>query len=428
MGPLRVLDANPRYFTDGTGRAVYLTGSHVWWNRADRTWTHSCLGSFRRFDYNAHLARLQRLGHNFIRLWTWELTRWDACGDTVWITPQPWARTGPGRGLDGRLRFDLTQWDEAYFRRLRARAEAARARGVYVAVMLFEGWALQFQDEPWHWYAHPFNRANNVNGIDGDSDGDGRGHELHTLVQPAVTAIQNAYVRRVVEELADLDNVLYEIANESHPASFDWQAHMVDVIKRQDAASGSRHPVGVTYHYDDTGRWPAAADWISPGGLRYIHDPPVADGEKVLLSDTDHFCGICTDALFPWKTLLRGGNPIFMDPFLERPDFEAVRRALGRTRRLADRVDLRRATPQPELASTRYALANVGSEYVVLQPRGGRFTVDLRGAAGRFRVRWIEVRGPRERQLGLVSGGSMQTFEAPFRGPAVLWLRLVSRA
>src|SRR5687767_11665731 len=73
MGLLRVLDANPRYFTDGTGRAVYLTGSHVWWNRADRTWTHSCLGSFRRFDYDAHLARLQRLGHNFIRLWTWEL-------------------------------------------------------------------------------------------------------------------------------------------------------------------------------------------------------------------------------------------------------------------------------------------------------------------------------------------------------------------
>ncbi len=29
---LHVLSANPRYFTDGSGRAVYLTGSHVWWN------------------------------------------------------------------------------------------------------------------------------------------------------------------------------------------------------------------------------------------------------------------------------------------------------------------------------------------------------------------------------------------------------------
>ncbi|MCI0541159.1 MAG: hypothetical protein L0Z50_38645, partial [Verrucomicrobiales bacterium] len=29
-GPLTVLKANPRYFTDGSGKAVYLTGSHNW--------------------------------------------------------------------------------------------------------------------------------------------------------------------------------------------------------------------------------------------------------------------------------------------------------------------------------------------------------------------------------------------------------------
>ncbi|MGE3776134.1 MAG: hypothetical protein AB7F89_03030 [Pirellulaceae bacterium] len=30
VGPLRVHPDNPRYFTDGSGKAVYLTGSHVW--------------------------------------------------------------------------------------------------------------------------------------------------------------------------------------------------------------------------------------------------------------------------------------------------------------------------------------------------------------------------------------------------------------
>ena len=29
-GPLRVLKANPRYFTDGSGKAVYLAGSSCW--------------------------------------------------------------------------------------------------------------------------------------------------------------------------------------------------------------------------------------------------------------------------------------------------------------------------------------------------------------------------------------------------------------
>ena len=28
--------ADPRYFTDGSGRAVYLPGSHTWWNLQDR--------------------------------------------------------------------------------------------------------------------------------------------------------------------------------------------------------------------------------------------------------------------------------------------------------------------------------------------------------------------------------------------------------
>ena len=29
-GPLRVDPKNPRYFADGTGKAVYLTGAHTW--------------------------------------------------------------------------------------------------------------------------------------------------------------------------------------------------------------------------------------------------------------------------------------------------------------------------------------------------------------------------------------------------------------
>src|SRR2546422_11348867 len=34
-GPLRVFSANPRYFTDGTGVAVLLTGAHEGWELQD---------------------------------------------------------------------------------------------------------------------------------------------------------------------------------------------------------------------------------------------------------------------------------------------------------------------------------------------------------------------------------------------------------
>ena len=30
MVPLRALATNPNYFTDGSGKAIYLTGSHSW--------------------------------------------------------------------------------------------------------------------------------------------------------------------------------------------------------------------------------------------------------------------------------------------------------------------------------------------------------------------------------------------------------------
>ncbi len=32
---LQVLESNPRYFTDGSGKAVYLAGSHTWPNFKD---------------------------------------------------------------------------------------------------------------------------------------------------------------------------------------------------------------------------------------------------------------------------------------------------------------------------------------------------------------------------------------------------------
>lgn len=35
------------------------------------------------------------------------------------------------------------------------------------------------------WQGHPFHRSNNVNGVDGDLNGDGQGPEIHTLKAPA---------------------------------------------------------------------------------------------------------------------------------------------------------------------------------------------------------------------------------------------------
>jgi hypothetical protein len=338
-GPLRVNPANPRYFIDGSGRTIYLTGSHTWNDLQDRTDT-----SQPEFGYAGYLRLLARENHNFMRLWVWEQAAWAPwTTDMVKFCPLPYLRTGPGTALDGEPKFDLTRLNQKYFDRLRSRVSAARDNGIYVAMMLFQGWSVEKKpNQPGNpWNGHPFHRENSVNGINGDLNGDGEGTEVHTLENPAITALQETYVRQVVNTVNDLDNVLWEICNEANPGSMKWQNHMVAYIKNYESTKEKQHPVGITALYpggnnDELLR--SAADWISPsgiGGEDYQGNPPAADGSKVIIVDTDHLWGVGGDRAWVWKTFARGLNPIYIDPLDDprwnssRPIFESCRRAMG---------------------------------------------------------------------------------------------------
>lgn len=437
-GPLQVHPGNPRWFADGAGRAVWLTGSHTWANRQER----GIEGATPDFDYAGYLAFLQRHGHNFIRLWAWEHPQWmQFAGADVPVryTPLPWARTGPGNALDGKPKFDLTKLDDAYFARLRERVVAARDRGLYVAVMLFQGFSLAKnrgdKTEGNAWHGHPFHKANNVNGIDGNPSGDDTGHEVHTLKIPAVTALQEAYVRRTVDTLNDLDNVLWEIGNECHAGSVGWQYHVIRFIKHYEKTKPKQHLVGMTgapIRNPELLRSPA--DWVSPIGEEFLNDPPVADGKKIIVVDTDHIRPWDHNPQWPWKCLMRGHHFILMDGYRDyrigspkepKPEWDAARRAMGHTARLAARVDLAAMTPRSDLASSRYCLANPGSEYLVYLPAGGKVTVDLSEAKGALAVEWLNPRTGKTQEAAAIQGAAHRELSAPFQGDAVLYIQRV---
>ena len=431
---LRVHPDNPRYFADAGGRAVLLAGSHTWPNLVD-------IGSGVPppvFDFPAYLRWMTGYGHNFIRGWAWEPTKWDTSRmrNPDWrngahtVAPHPWPRTGPGLALDGLPRFDLSRHNPAYLERLRDRLAQARAAGVYLSVMLFEGYGVQFQADAWP--NHPFHPANNINGIDADANGDGKALEVHQLAVPRVTALQESYLRWLVTGLNDFDNLLFEVSNETHPASTDFQYHVIRLVKRIEATLPRQHPVGMTYQ-NRRGRnetlFAGPADWISPnseGGWR--DDPPDAGGRKVVLNDTDHLWGVGGDALWVWKTVTRGGNPIFMDTYdgrvlgRVRTQDEGPRRAMGVAIALTRRLDLARAVPRPALASTGYCLADPDSGYIVLLPEGGDCEVDLSAARGGFAVEWRPAGGTVVRTGELVQGGAKRRLRSPLEGPAVLFL------
>jgi hypothetical protein len=431
-GPLRVHPKNPRYFTDGSGKAVYLTGSHTWPNLVD-------IGAGdppAKFDFDVYLKFLLRYGHNFIRLWTWEPVTWNTKGNGERrihrAGPQPFARTGPGEALDGKPKFDLSRYDAAYFERLRTRVKAAGEAGIYVSIMLFEGWAMQFSEGAWR--GHPFHPANNVQGLDGDVNRDGNGLDIYTLTSPAVTRFQEAYVRKVVDTINDLDNVLYEISNENHPPSTKWQYHIIDFIHNYERSKPKQHPVGMTFQYKGGSNrtlFESPADWISPnpeGGYR--DDPPAADGKKVILTDTDHLWGIGGNAAWVWKSFLRGLNPLFMDPYdgaVLSPGgskWDPVRRALGSTLRVARKINLAAMTPQNRLATTGYCLASTGprGEYLAYLPTGGEVTLDLTGTPGPLETRWLNPADGTWQTASPTMGGRRTGLQPPFRKEAVVWL------
>jgi hypothetical protein len=437
-GPLKVSEVNPRYFTDGTGQAVYLTGSHTWSNLVD-------MGPDdppEPFDFDAYLNWLDQYNHNFFRLWTWELVSWNTWANerdstlsrVHHVDPLPYLRTGPGKALDGKPKFDLRQFDPEYFQRLRTRAEAAREHGIYVSVMLFEGWGLQRLADGW--VNHPFHPENNINGIDGDLNGDGMGLEVHTLADTGITSIQKNYVRKVIETVNDLDNILYEISNENHPPSTPWQYEMINFIHEYEQGKPYQHPVGMTFQYKGGSNrtlFESPAEWISPnpeGGYR--DDPPAATGRKVIITDTDHLWGIGGNQQWVWKSFLRGMNPIFMDPYdrsvLTRtydPEWvEPIRKSMGYTLAYARRINLLKMLPEDELASSGYCLAEKGKEYLVYLPEGREVTVDLSDASRNLSVEWFNPNTGETLTPGKIKGGKAQVMESPFGSDdAVLYLK-----
>jgi hypothetical protein len=491
-GPLVVSSANPRYFTVASGsaadgKAIYLTGSHIWNNFHDGMGPGAdCGPAPERLDYEAYLEFLKAHGHNFIRLWRWEQFKSQAAGGSfhLCMTPQPWPRTGPGSAKDGQPKFDLSQLDPAFFDRLRERIVAAGSWGIYVAVMLFDGWALHLSPTPDNVEGHPFHAANNINGIGITSIVDYQVLPLNSRVQ----ALQEAYIRKVVDTVHDLPNVLYEVANESSGGgtvdrafaemlgvgeppdwgdSTAWQYWVMKVVHDYTQQQGyTPHPMGMTMQFPVADQtkvndplFNSAADWISPGyddeiftegrhpmapgspGSRWYEDPPANDGQKVVITDTDHYAPGKGDALWAWKSFLRGHHPILMDfgiidgvtpgdPSPGSPPyaaFEPARDAMGDTRRYAERMNLLRMAPRGDLSSTGYVLANPGQEYLILQPSetGGAFTVTLE--AGNYAVEWHSVTARATQGAGnlTVEGNGSTNFTAPFAkaGPAVLYLK-----
>jgi hypothetical protein len=296
--------------------------------------------------------------------------------------------------------------------------------------MLFQGVSIWDHQGQRHQFGHPFHANNNVNRVDGDLNGDDHLYGVHSLANPEITARQRAYVRKVIDMVNDLDNVLYEIANEDRFGSLAWHEHMINLVKGYEATKPKQHPVGMTKRptHPDAELFSSPADWVSPTTRDILTNPPVSDGSKVVIFDTDHGNPHTRDAQFPWRSFLRGNNTWVLDWDLTKDlgsssEFDGIRRAMGDTRAYADKMNLAAMAPSDSIShcSTGYILRSPGLEYLAYQPDSGPFNVDLE--AGTYDYEWFNPTTSSVMETGrMMTEGQDARFNPPFGGPAVLYL------
>ena len=192
---------NPRWLTaDGGTSALVLSGAHSWSLFQDYFFAAP-------FGFRGYLGDLRRLDHNFTRGWYFE---------DGYYSPLPYAR-------DGRIYRLSPPYESRYVKRLKQRIRAARKRGLFVSVMLFQGWSMDRRDgfrDPDPWPEHPYNRINTSERVTKEKAA------LHIgLAQEQ----QLEYVSYIARSLCREPNIIWEIVNEAHPNSLgserasNWQ-------------------------------------------------------------------------------------------------------------------------------------------------------------------------------------------------------------
>jgi len=194
------------------------------------------------FDYRRYLDTLAADGLNYTRAFSgayvepqgaFNIAR-NALAPAAGRFLPPWARSTQAGYAGGGNKFDLTEWNPAYFTRLKDFVAYASSKGVVVEVTLFCPMYEEIQ-----WTLSPMNAGNNVNGI-----GLVQRNDVYTLDKNGgLLKVQEALTRKMVTELNGFDNVFYEICNEPYfgGVTMAWQHHIADVIVDTERQLPARH-------------------------------------------------------------------------------------------------------------------------------------------------------------------------------------------
>lgn len=430
--PLALHPDNPHYFLFRGKPAVIVTsGEHY--------------GAVLNldFDFVRYLDALAKDGLNNTRTWSGAYCEapgnFNITSNTLAPLPgrfiAPWARSDQPGYANGGNKFDLSRWDDAYFRRLKEFLAHASKRGVIVEMNLF----CPFYEGSM-WRLSPMNAANNVNSVGSVSR-----TNVYTLDRHGgLLAVQEAMVRKIVTELRDFDNLYYEICNEPYfgGVTLAWQHHIAEVIAETERGLGVRHLISQNVANDKakvTDPHPAISifnfHYASPPetvAMNYALNKAIGDNETGFKGTNDlHY------RREGWQFLLAGGalynnldysfvagfeNGTFVYPAKApgggNPEF---RRQMKVLKEFINSFDFIRMKPDrsiikaglPEKA-TAYALVEVGKQYAVYLAGGSQANLQIELPEGRYTAEWVNTKTSRlDKREKLRHPGGIVTLGSP---------------
>lgn len=392
-------------------------------------------------DLKEHLDEMARAGANYIR-------------NTMSDRPDKGFEVYPfEQRSDGK--YDLDRLNPEYWRRFADLLRLTHERDIFVQIEVWD----RFDYSQERWKLHPYNPTNNVNYTFAESGfapaypdhpGANRQPFFFTTPKQRNNTPVLRYQQRVVAEMLRLSlpypNVLYCLDNETSGEEA-WAVYWAEFIQERARAAGMDvfltemwddwnlqsaphrrtfdHPerfafadVSQNHHQKGQTHW-ENFQWAR-GYL--AKQPRPINTVKTYGADGGRF-GTSRDGLERWWRHLMGGAAAVR---FHRPDSglgfsDPAAASLRAARKLASSVNFWELAPTLDLLRNRenneaYLAARPGAAYALYFPNGGEVELDLRGQAGQFDVRWIDIGtgewGPRT----VVTGGSWVSVKAPASG------------
>jgi len=388
------------------------------------------------FDYVRYLEEVRVSGLNLVRIFTGtyretngsfnipDNTLNPAAGRGI----TPWRRSEVAGAGDGGKKFDLAQWDPAYFYRLRDFVAQAGQRGIVVELTFFSS---IYDDVLWG--LSPMNGANNVNGV-----GLGGRAACYT-VNSDLLPYQKGLIAKCATELRDQDNVIYEICNEPYQGNIPaaWEDLMIGELVSTEQALPNRHLIARNvFNYEGTISNPHPA--VSLFNFHYAKPQAASANQglnRAIGDDETGFAGQ-EDLAYrreAWEFMFSGGalfNHLDFSFTASREDGiaaqqapggggPAIRRQLGVLRWFLEELPLVAIAPRAGLVTgglpangVARAIGANGGPYAVYFFGGPQANPVLQLPAGTYGGRWIDPRS------GL-STGNVAEFVHP-GGPVTL--------